>query len=55
MGLTLCPAGIQTIIAYEVFVLGRDVLGELHYEITRLEQYYVRLPIFIVLKIRIST
>ena len=29
MSLTLCPAGIQAIIAYEVFVLGRDVLGKL--------------------------
>jgi hypothetical protein len=51
MSLTLCPAGIQPIIADKVFMLWRDVLGELHYKITRLEQFYVRLPIFIVLKI----
>jgi hypothetical protein len=51
LGFTLRPAGIHTIIADKVFMLWRDVLGELHYKITRLEQFYVRLPIFIVLKI----
>jgi hypothetical protein len=40
-GLAHCSAGMQTIIAYEVFLLGRDVLRQLCDEIVHFEEQYI--------------
>ena len=51
MSLTFCPAGKQTIIAYEVFVLGRDVLRQLGDKIVRFEELDVLFPVCIVFRL----
>ncbi len=48
-GLSLCPAGIQTVVAYQMFVFRENVLGKLCYKIGCSEEFYVFLKILVIL------
>ena len=48
-GLPLCPAGIQTVVAYQMFVFRGNVLSELCDKIDCLENFYILTPILIIL------
>ena len=50
ISLTLRPAGIQPIVAYEVLVFWLDMLRELCDKIARFEEFYVLLPVFVILR-----
>ena len=48
--LTLCSAGIQPIVTYEVFVFLRDMLRQLGDKIACFEEFNVLLPVFVILR-----
>ena len=48
-GLPLCPAGIQTVVAYQMFVFRGNVLSKFCDKIDCLENFYILTPILIIL------